>query len=133
VNQTKAALYIYNGYIPIRTAIGKFLTAALAIGSGHSLGPEDPSLQIGSHSRCGNSVPSLLLVELCSRPQAAPVSRRPVDTFDAHDGASHKACIGMGAIANVQADIVQLLACRTTITVVNGEILVASSRALCFL
>src|SRR5580658_4942290 len=48
VNQTKAALYIYNGYIPFRTAIGKFLTAALAIGSGHSLGPEDPSLQIGA-------------------------------------------------------------------------------------
>jgi chloride channel protein, CIC family len=48
VNQTKAALYIYNGYIPLRTAIGKFLTAALAIGSGQSLGPEDPSLQIGA-------------------------------------------------------------------------------------
>ncbi len=48
VNQTKAALYIYNGYIPLRTAIGKFIGAALAIGSGHSLGPEDPSLQIGA-------------------------------------------------------------------------------------
>jgi chloride channel protein, CIC family len=48
VNQTKAALYIYNGHIPFRTAIGKFITAALAIGSGHSLGPEDPSLQIGA-------------------------------------------------------------------------------------
>ena len=48
VNQTKAALYIYNGYIPLRTAVGKFITAALAIGSGHSLGPEDPSLQIGA-------------------------------------------------------------------------------------
>ena len=48
VNQTKAALYIFNGDIPIRTAIGKFVTAALAIGSGHSLGPEDPSLQIGA-------------------------------------------------------------------------------------
>ena len=48
VNQTKAALYIYNGYIPFRTAIGKFITASLAIGSGHSLGPEDPSLQIGA-------------------------------------------------------------------------------------
>jgi chloride channel protein, CIC family len=48
VNQTKAALYIYNGYIPFRTAIGKFITAALAIGSGQSLGPEDPSLQIGA-------------------------------------------------------------------------------------
>ncbi len=48
VNQTKAALFIYNGYIPFRTAIGKFITSALAIGSGHSLGPEDPSLQIGA-------------------------------------------------------------------------------------
>ena len=48
VNQTKAALYIYDGYIPFRTAIGKFITAALAIGSGHSLGPEDPALQIGA-------------------------------------------------------------------------------------
>jgi CIC family chloride channel protein len=48
VNQTKAAVYIYNGYIPFRTAIGKFITAALAIGSGQSLGPEDPSLQIGA-------------------------------------------------------------------------------------
>jgi CIC family chloride channel protein len=48
VNQTKAALYIFNGNIPIRTAVGKFITAALAIGSGHSLGPEDPSLQIGA-------------------------------------------------------------------------------------
>ncbi|MGA2746496.1 MAG: chloride channel protein [Candidatus Sulfotelmatobacter sp.] len=48
VNQTKAALFIYNGQIPVRTAIGKFITAALAIGSGQSLGPEDPSLQIGA-------------------------------------------------------------------------------------
>ncbi len=48
VNQTKAALYIYNGYIPLKTALGKFITSALAIGSGHSLGPEDPSLQIGA-------------------------------------------------------------------------------------
>src|SRR5271167_2200438 len=48
VNQTKAALYIFNGYIPFRTAIGKFITATLAIGSGQSLGPEDPSLQIGA-------------------------------------------------------------------------------------
>src|SRR5438270_1784331 len=45
VNQTKAALYIYNGFIPMRTAIGKFICSSLAIGAGHSLGPEDPSLQ----------------------------------------------------------------------------------------
>src|SRR3984893_3894107 len=48
VNQTKAALYIFNGYIPFRTAIGKFNCSGLAIGSGQSLGPEDPSLQIGA-------------------------------------------------------------------------------------
>ncbi len=48
VNQTKAALYIYDGYIPFRTVIGKFLLCSLAIGSGQSLGPEDPSLQIGA-------------------------------------------------------------------------------------
>jgi len=48
VNQTKAALYIYNGFISFKTMIGKFLTAAIAIGGGHSLGPEDPSLQIGA-------------------------------------------------------------------------------------
>jgi chloride channel protein, CIC family len=48
VNQTKAALYVYNGYISFKTVIGKFITAALAIGAGHSLGPEDPSLQIGA-------------------------------------------------------------------------------------
>ena len=48
VNQTKAALYIYDGYIPFRTVIGKFVTSALAIGSGQSLGPEDPSLQMGA-------------------------------------------------------------------------------------
>jgi len=48
VNQTKAALYIYDGFISFRTVIGKFITSALAIGSGQSLGPEDPSLQIGA-------------------------------------------------------------------------------------
>jgi len=48
VNQTKSALYIYDGYIPGSTIVGKFLTSALAIGSGQSLGPEDPSLQIGA-------------------------------------------------------------------------------------
>jgi chloride channel protein, CIC family len=48
INQTKAALYIRNGYISTRTVLGKFLLSALAIGSGYSLGPEDPSLQIGA-------------------------------------------------------------------------------------
>src|SRR5215470_17187646 len=48
VNQTKAALYVYDGYVPFRSAVGKFICCALAIGSGQSLGPEDPSLQIGA-------------------------------------------------------------------------------------
>lgn len=48
VNQTKAAVYVFDGYVPFRTVIGKFVTCALAIGSGQSLGPEDPSLQIGA-------------------------------------------------------------------------------------
>ncbi|HKO14244.1 MAG TPA: chloride channel protein, partial [Acidobacteriaceae bacterium] len=48
VNQTKAALYVYDGYISFRTVVGKFITSALAIGAGHSLGPEDPGLQIGA-------------------------------------------------------------------------------------
>ena len=48
VNQTKAAVYIYDGVVPFRTVIGKFLTSAIGIGSGQSLGPEDPSLQIGA-------------------------------------------------------------------------------------
>jgi CIC family chloride channel protein len=48
VNQTKAAVYIFDGYIPFNTVIGKFITCALAIGTGQSLGPEDPSLQMGA-------------------------------------------------------------------------------------
>ncbi|MHB8754912.1 MAG: chloride channel protein [Candidatus Acidiferrales bacterium] len=48
VNQTKAAVFIFDGHVPFRTVIGKFVTCALAIGSGQSLGPEDPSLQMGA-------------------------------------------------------------------------------------
>jgi len=48
VNQTKAAVYIFDGRIPFNTVIGKFVTCAFGIGSGQSLGPEDPSLQIGA-------------------------------------------------------------------------------------
>jgi CIC family chloride channel protein len=48
VNHTKAAVYISDGYVPFVTVIGKFVTCAIAIGSGQSLGPEDPSLQMGA-------------------------------------------------------------------------------------
>ncbi|HZT28262.1 MAG TPA: chloride channel protein [Bryobacteraceae bacterium] len=48
VNQTKAALYISDGHVPFSTVIGKFLTCSISIGTGNSLGPEDPSLQMGA-------------------------------------------------------------------------------------
>ena len=48
VNQTKAALYIYHGLISFKPGLGKDITSARAIGGGVSLGPEDPSLQIGA-------------------------------------------------------------------------------------
>lgn len=48
LNQTKAAMYIHDGYISLRTMFGKLIGSALAIGGGFSLGPEDPSLQIGA-------------------------------------------------------------------------------------
>jgi chloride channel protein, CIC family len=48
VNQTKLAVYVLNGYMSFRTVISKFIMCSLAIGSGQSLGPEDPSLQMGA-------------------------------------------------------------------------------------
>ena len=45
---TKAALYISNGYVPFKTVIAKFASCATSIGSGNSLGPEDPALQMGA-------------------------------------------------------------------------------------
>ena len=45
---TKAALYISNGYVPFRTVVAKFVACATAIGTGNSLGPEDPALQMGA-------------------------------------------------------------------------------------
>jgi chloride channel protein, CIC family len=57
LNHTKAALYISNGYIPFRTVVAKFLTCSASIGTGNSLGPEDPALQMGAGvaSRLGRS------------------------------------------------------------------------------
>jgi chloride channel protein, CIC family len=48
VNQTKLAVYVLNGYISFRTVVSKFIMCSLAIGSGQSLGPEDPALQMGA-------------------------------------------------------------------------------------
>ena len=48
VNQTKAALYVFDGHVPGSTILGKFLACSISIGSGNSLGPEDPALQMGA-------------------------------------------------------------------------------------
>lgn len=48
VPQTEAAYHLSGGVIPGRVALGKFLTGVLCIGSGHSMGREGPSVQIGA-------------------------------------------------------------------------------------
>jgi CIC family chloride channel protein len=48
VPQTKAALHLNDGVIAGRIAVGKFLMGVLCIGSGHSMGREGPSVQIGA-------------------------------------------------------------------------------------
>jgi CIC family chloride channel protein len=46
IPQTKAALFLHNGFIKFRTAVGKFLVCSLTLASGISLGPEGPAVQI---------------------------------------------------------------------------------------
>jgi CIC family chloride channel protein len=48
VPQTEAAYHLSGGVIPGRVPFGKFLTGVLCIGSGHSMGREGPSVQIGA-------------------------------------------------------------------------------------
>jgi chloride channel protein, CIC family len=48
VPQTEAAYHLAGGVIPTRVPFGKFLTGVLCIGSGHSMGREGPSVQIGA-------------------------------------------------------------------------------------
>jgi CIC family chloride channel protein len=47
VPQTEAAFHLEEGVIPARVPFGKFLTGALCIGSGHSMGREGPCVQMG--------------------------------------------------------------------------------------
>ena len=48
VNQTKAAVHLNDGLIPPNTVAGKFLACSISIGTGTSLGPEEPALQMGA-------------------------------------------------------------------------------------
>jgi CIC family chloride channel protein len=48
VPQTKAAFHLQSGLIPARVPIGKFVMGMWCIGSGHSMGREGPSVQIGA-------------------------------------------------------------------------------------
>jgi len=49
VNQTKAAVYIFDGYIPFNTVIGKvYKPAGWRLDGAVAGGPEDPSLQMGA-------------------------------------------------------------------------------------
>jgi len=48
IPQTETAYHLAEGAIPAHVPAGKFLTGVLCIGSGHSLGREGPSVQIGA-------------------------------------------------------------------------------------
>jgi CIC family chloride channel protein len=48
IPQTEAAVHVHEGVIPRYVPAGKFLTGVLCIGSGHSMGREGPSVQIGA-------------------------------------------------------------------------------------
>jgi len=48
IPQTKFALFIRNGYIPLKTVIGKFMCCSISLASGIALGREGPSVQIGA-------------------------------------------------------------------------------------
>ena len=48
VPQTKAALFVRDGYISLRTVLGKFFCTSLTLASGIPLGREGPSVQVGA-------------------------------------------------------------------------------------
>lgn len=48
IPQTKAALFIEDGYISMRTVIGKFLCCSASLATGIALGREGPSVHVGA-------------------------------------------------------------------------------------
>lgn len=48
ISQTGTAYRVHLGMIPATVPLGKFITGALSMGSGLSMGPEEPSVQIGA-------------------------------------------------------------------------------------
>jgi len=48
IPQAKFALFLQDGYIPLRTVLGKFGCCCIALASGIALGREGPSVQIGA-------------------------------------------------------------------------------------
>ncbi|MEZ4588729.1 MAG: chloride channel protein [Gemmatimonadales bacterium] len=48
IPQTKAALFIHDGRISLKTVLGKFFNCSASLASGIALGREGPSVQIGS-------------------------------------------------------------------------------------
>jgi chloride channel protein, CIC family len=48
IPQTKAALFAREGYIRVRTVIGKFFCCSVSLASGIALGREGPSVQVGA-------------------------------------------------------------------------------------
>jgi len=48
IPQTKAALFLRDGYISLRTVLGKFSMCSVTLASGIALGREGPSVQVGA-------------------------------------------------------------------------------------
>jgi CIC family chloride channel protein len=48
ITETRASIYLNNGYVSLRTTVVEFLASALSIGAGQPLGPEDPLLHVGA-------------------------------------------------------------------------------------
>ena len=52
IPQTRVALILQNGFIGVRTVIGKFICSSITLASGIALGREGPSVHIGAGIAC---------------------------------------------------------------------------------